>query len=245
MMTVRDHIDRLAHQLGGTPDARHSLYDTLNMAGRRLYSEHDWTWRNKRATLTSTEDQDHILLPEDCGGLIWCAANVDGALVQFELVTLRDLTEMRTRTVSDTFAGRLYGTMLGVEDATSEEEETRPAIWVWPTPGEDEVSLELVYLRRWVAQSANDTQRLPPIPAEFELALALGAAALGFKVQQPGTGKYEEAEAAYLAEVVRMKTEDGRRQPFMGRIRGGVGDFYAPGVDRSQPGVSNFGVLTF
>ena len=242
MLTAAQHVQRLQHGLGGTPDSRHNLYDTLNMGGRRLVDEYGWSWRIKRVTLATVEDQDYIDLPEDFGGLVKCQASADGTMVSVQIVSVDELTEMRTRNINGSGAGVLYGSFMGSRSGSPVD---RMALWLWPTPTDDDTAIELVYLRKWVELAVGDPDRIPNIPPSFEYALALAALEVGFRIQQPTTGKAEETEAALQRVLVRMREEDGRRQPSTGkRMRGGVGDFYQPDMNRDDPGIGNIGILS-
>ena len=221
MLNVGQHIDLMSHGLGKTPDSRHSLYATFNRAGRALFTRHSWTWRQQGPiSLPAVADQDYIELPLNFGGELesWIP-NTSGHLF-LEKCSLGYLARLRATQTTNVVTGRFciyYPGWAGQGGA--EDEPTRRAL-LYPTPTTNaDPTIQLIYRRRWVEVSTDDTKRVPDIPSEFEHALILLARSFAVCVENQ-RAPYEDGP--YQAEIARLIAEDATAQANLGRMTGGV-----------------------
>lgn len=223
-------IGAMEHALGKTPNADLSLWDVLNEAGERLFTEQSWNWRVSPPTeIPAVDGQSYIELPSDYGGLI--AVTVSGnSPSAVKVVQMPELVARRansTYTFNET--GILYLCFVGVGPGGSDGS-NRARVEIHPVAGDDgSPTLVLTYRRRWVEIATNDDDAEPNIPSAWNRALRLlcRCMAADYENAAMGTGPWPEW-TAYLAEIERLKIEDGTEQVESCRIRGGTERFLSP-----------------
>lgn len=186
MLTVSQLIGRMTHALGKTPDSRHSLYDSLNQAGRAFYSaamvapwHHDWTWIVKAdITLTIPANAQFVDLPIDFGSPLEVGYETDTAGCA-RIVSQEEMHRAR-RSVTDP-AELIY---LCFEVGSSQPNRTaapRSQVEVWPVDSSERSDVRISYRRVWPEYTAADGNLIPFYPAEAEELLMLLALSAAYK----------------------------------------------------------------
>ena len=76
MLTAQQFYDQVQHAIGNDPDARMSIWDLLNAAGRKVVCDNAWGWiTSEPTTLTAVADQEWIALPDDFDRLLTVRAS--------------------------------------------------------------------------------------------------------------------------------------------------------------------------
>lgn len=227
--TVEKYLDLMKHALGKVPDARHSLIDTFNDAGRALVNAHPWRWRvSPPVTLPILAGESWVRLPADFGQVqeVYVPGNQVVRVVQ---TTLGELA--RLRGWQDFEPGLIWISFEG-SDRQHYDSQNQPhrRAEIHPVQSADRDDVKIVYLRTWVDMTELDLNKVPEIPAGWERALSLFARAFAVSTENQ-TDPYEMQELfGPTGEIARLIAEDAGRQTNMGRpahsvarnARGGV-----------------------
>lgn len=245
MRVTQTYLDLMDHGIGKSPAAGHVLLETLNDAGRHLYSFHAWTWRSAGpADLATVEDQSYVDLPADFAAIddavIDNTVDHDSEFRRVELVSsdaILRLRQSRSQPRGDILS--IYFPQWATQADTTSEPTMRALLYPTPQTGLAP-TLSMTYQRRWVelADGSEGTQ-VPNIPREMERALVLLARAHAMQNE----GQYDNAEREFtlaFAELGRLVAEDSRRQVQIGVIQGATAQRKA-GEARSA---SNMGTIS-
>jgi hypothetical protein len=160
----------MEHALGRTPDSRNLLLATFNRAGRRLFTARGWTWRIRGPVpLAVTADETVIQMPADFDRICTLSAPREDV----EIVSLDYIMQLRR----EEYAGTRWYLYLPKWEDNAGGEPVRNAL-IYPTPTTTGTpALEMTYYRKWPTFTADQTDRIPPIPESFEHLLVLLARA--------------------------------------------------------------------
>lgn len=222
MLNAGNIIDLMAHKLGKTPDSRHSLWDTLNRAGRELVTAHDWYWRASGETLLPVVGgQSYLNLPSDFGELVTVYVPNVGEFTAVETVSMERVAYLRASESLGVTTGLLRIFFPGYTTANAGPLGTpRRRAELYPTPNTSgEPTLRVFYKRSWIEIDTDDRQAVPNIPETFEQALISKARALAWSIENDIPS---HDDTIYAAELVRLKDAEARTQPSMGQVYGGV-----------------------
>lgn len=231
MLNAQGYIDLMSHALGKTPDARHSLWDTFNRAGRALVTRRTWAWRQHGPVqILGVASQDHIDLPADFGGELasWISTTgFYGALRKVDLATIAGLRQSEVVVGSvQGWSGGWYVYWPGYASQPSLEDLPSKRVLIYPTPtASGTPTIELIYRRNWITIAENDGSRVPNIPEEFEQALVCLARSMTWHLENQSPCQ-DDTDAE--AEIVRLINEDATQQVLQGRMRGGASSRMVP-----------------
>ncbi len=228
MMTLQQHLDLLAHALGDTPDSRHSLLETLNRAGKRVYAAHQWPWRIRGPVLVPlVENQPYIELPVNFKAhRSWYIDNAaaQAAPSTIRVTTAEQIAKLREQQgVTSSACWHIApGPWSGQPDGPADQP-PRPRWLVWPTPGADAPNLSLIYVAGWTDLRSGDTAAVPDVPADCETLLIYAARAEAKVIEneslvQPDIALYE---GRFREELARLIGEYGIDDAAPERITGG------------------------
>jgi hypothetical protein len=212
MLTVGQHIDLMKHGVGEEPDTRHNLYATFNRAGRRLFTETQWSWRLVAPVTIVGDGENHLLLPDDFSEIHGLNPADYGSVNWLDTASVLD---MITR-----YPGAVYGrwsigaTAVGQLDGAGVY---RQKLIVYPAPASTD-TFTLSYFRVWPEIPADNTSdgRLPPIPPMYEDALVQLCRAMAIGLQD----QMDSMEMrAYTAELTRLKDHDTSISPVGGQLK--------------------------
>lgn len=234
MRTATQLISMMEHAIGATPDSRHSLWDTLNEAGRALTMYHEWTWRQEAFyDVEFTAGQMAFDLPSDFAG-IRAARSPFNNPQTYIVVTPEELLEKRSLV---TGPGAVY--WLAFSTHTLDSGLVVPRGLIHPLPSaEDDPPLTILYRRGWYELAEASPSEKPRIPAEFERALVLMARAFAVEYQ---TQRPAMENVSVMAELQRLRNEDISRQREAGKLTGGAGNAYAGGMSEHGRAVLEMG----
>lgn len=221
MLSAATIVGYMTHGIGRTPDSRHSLYASLNRAGRALMTEHAWSWRTvENVLIPAVADQAWIDLPSDFGDLLEVTQSGIGGNVC--LTTLADLQRMREiSTGSGVLGGTVWYVAFGGSYGSADGlPNGRERVGIYPTPTTDaEPTICLTYRKRWRDISENDTTAKPNVPDDFEGVLILRARAEAKALENDEVVPPELAR--YADEIERLKRHDAGKQTYLGVAVGG------------------------
>lgn len=222
MKTAAQHISMMEHALGATPDARHSLWDTLNEAGRALTMWHDWSWRQEGfTTITFTAGQMAFDLPSDFDGIRAVRSPFNNPKT-YIVVTPEELLHKKSLVDGP---NSLY--WIAFSTYTLDTGRIVPRGLIHPLPGDtNDPPVTILYRRGWYELDEENDTDFPRIPIEFERALVLMARAFAVEYQ---TQRPAMEDARVLAELERLRRNDITRQMQVGKLCGGAGSVYAGG----------------
>lgn len=218
-LTNGQYIDLMSHALGKTPDSRHDLYATYNDAGRALFSEHHWTWRQVGpTTLTVLSGNDFVDLPADMGGVVTAWVIDASSFDRLALVPLETIAALRASTINNVQSGLIYIHFpMWAGQSSPDEQPTRRAI-IYPTAAAD-ITINLVYRKDWSTVTTGDSARIPSIPDKFERALKLISRSMAWHLENQSPC---QEDSDYIAEIARLKIEDASMQTTVGKMTGGA-----------------------
>lgn len=187
-MTANDLINLMTHALGKTPDSRHSLYTTLNQAGRAFYDaanrppwNHEWSWRLKTdITLTLPASVQEIDLPADFGSVLEIGFDTE-TLGEVVCVSARDLHRYRSNTNTPSLVLYVCFESGGRQPSTSDT--ARKTMGFWPTQDAARSDVVLTYSRAWADLSSKNPKQVPFSPPEWERLLQEMARAFAFETE--------------------------------------------------------------
>lgn len=224
--TVTDYLNLMRHGLGKTPDARHSLINDFNDAGRALFTAaegnpwyHSWSWlvRDKVPFTVPGGLVEEVELPEDFGSLV--ALEFDNTFIgHVETITAAGLAQMR-RHPGSIDALRLYICFdVGKKQATKTSVPKTVAAF-WPPRDAAQTGISLTYRRAWVDMTTNDGSAIPDIPPDYERLLMLMSRAYAIHLEDQ-TAAFEDEQVK--AEINALAISDSGRQPNKGRAHWSV-----------------------
>ncbi len=230
MRTTQDYLDMMAHALGKTPDSRHKLINTLNDAGRALVNSHEWTWKTRAGkVLELVANQDYIDLPDDFGAVI-SVTSVGGSPIVIHQTTVEDIANRRSWDNFDSL-NLFIAFNVGGEGLTDEDGVSENRALLWPTPQTARSDLRLSYRTRWVDLEAEDPDRVPVIPRDWERSLMLFANAFAWDTENKANPYENEALFGATGEIQRLILLDAGKQSDQGRPAHSV-------ISRSRAGQS-------
>lgn len=219
MTTVRrttgDYIDLMKHALGKTPDSRHLLIDDLNDAGRALVNDHPWSWRTRNNVAIEIQaDSTYAILPEDFGEII--DLRVSGSLTSVTQTSVSEINRMRAFGQFDAYS--LYIAFDDGYDSTNDSDGTlQNHALIYPTQSTTRNDLTISYRAKWVDMEANDLERVPFIPRDWERSLLLFARSFAISLENQNDPYEDQALFGQTGEMQRLKLLDARRQTNFGQ----------------------------
>lgn len=216
LLQLQEHVEAV---VGASTDARLSVNQIINEAGRLLFNMHPWTWRRRPpARLSLVADQSYVALPSDFGfGELIEVTLIDTTGFDINVVTLSDIEKLRSWTVTDTTHFYYVAVAFPTQSATTSAPGTA-RLEIYPTPATNQSNvIGCVYRAGWVELSA--ATAVPNIPTAFDhlLLRLVRAMAVYYK-----TENYDGVEKILTSQsVAHMKMADARTQADLGRMQGG------------------------
>lgn len=188
MLTFGRYIEMMGHALGKTPDSRHQLYDTLNQAGRALWTAgmrqpfiHEWSWTKKtNKTIEIPALVDAVVLPRDFGN--YQSAKLSTTAAGSVLVIDRDKMQ-EYRSLQSTPSLNLY---LCFDSEPVQLRGTGPArktMQVYPQQSAARTDLKVTYRAQWAEIDASDADATPPFDPDYERLFMMVARAFAVETE--------------------------------------------------------------
>lgn len=213
--TTQDYLDIMAHALGKTPDSRHKLIHDLNDAGRALVLAHEWAWRTRAGvTLDIVAGQDYVELPDDFGSVVDVSV-LNSTVYTIHLTTVEDINNKRAWEQFD--AINLFMAFdVGADGETDQDGVEENRALIWPTPQTARSDIKLTYRKKWSDLEAEDPDRVPSIPRDFERSLVLFARSFAVDIENQVDPYENQALFGATGEIQRLILNDAGRQTNMG-----------------------------
>ncbi len=224
-LTADAYLDLMKHAIGKTPDDRHKLINSLNWAGRQLWTEWDWSFKKRGPfRLGAAADQEWFDLPDDYDHILTAVIDrTDTASYSYSILrsaTLNEIQNLRTQAVQ--WSDGFYVNWPHYSSQPSRLVEPKRRAMCYPTPLTDnDPIITINYMGRWAEISDQDTGVVPNIPIEYEQALALLCRAIAIHLEDQ---QLAAEDPLYQAEIKRLRTNDALGHPRVGRVRGGAKD---------------------
>lgn len=214
----------------------------INNAGRMLIGMRSWNFlKAPTTTLDLTEDQGHVALPADFGGLIelTLSGTLGGRLIPATIDEI-DARRSYSNIVMDP-----YSFLFAIASArSSDTEPLRPRIELYPTPTQDEDdALVLRYRAGWdPVESSDPDDWVPALPDYMDAVLTemVRAVARGLEESDVLTTDQRVAQVAAGPSMQMAIRQDNRERKRYGGIRRGhlhgTGDHY-PRHDHCYPDI--------
>ncbi len=225
-LTHQRYIDYMTHGLGKIPDPRHLLAETLNDAGRAVFTAgqsapyyHRWSWLVKENTqLFIPKTSDFAELPADFGSIL--AVEEEQRVVgSVQLTGIAHILQLRADITVSPLTLWLAFDVGGIQQNKNSPPIKHVA--VYPQQDSDRTDIRMSYSRTWVnldfdatTGALKDPNAVPNIPPEWERLLKLNAMRFALEIENETTSSYEEM---FAKELQRLVSFDSSRQSIYGR----------------------------
>lgn len=215
MLTYGGYISMMGHGLGKTPDARHSLYETLNQAGRAFWTcgmrqpfMHEWSWAQRvNRTIEVPALVDQVVLPRDFGSPIALRLSTtsNGSVIQVDSDKMQEY-----RSLQSTPSLSLFLCFDSPPVQFKGTGPTRETLQVYPQQSAARTDLRVTYRSKWPEIDASDADATPPIDPDFERLFMM--IARGFAIETENRTQMFEA-GPIASELERLVLVDLDKQP--------------------------------
>lgn len=215
MLTFGRYIEMMTHALGKTPDARHSLWETLNQAGRALWTAgmrqpflHEWSWTQRvDKVIEIPASVDQVVLPRDFGSYrsVRLASTASGQVI---VIDQDEMQEKRSLLSAPSL--NLY---LCFDSPPVQFQGTGPSratMQVYPAQEAARTDLRMTYRSQWPEIDVNDAGATPPFDPDFERLFMMISRGFAFETEN----RRDPFESGPLAaELERLVLVDLLKQP--------------------------------
>lgn len=219
--TGQQLIEAMRHRLGKTPSSRHQLIDSLNEAGRAIFTAaegpplyHSWTWVTvENAPLPIPADVEEVDVPADLGQVV-SIRQESQRYFRVRLVDIELIHRLRSLPRTDTLDFYMAFDRGGPQPSFDAPPIKRASIY--PKQDQPRTDISISYTRTWVDYLPPTLDRVAPVPAEWHGLLRLKCQITAMQREDDNVGSDMDA---YMQELERLVGYDARRQTDYGPPR--------------------------